>query len=497
MSVINTNISAITAQASMNQIEGDYQKAMTRLSTGMRVNSAADDAAGLAIGEKMTAQVMGIEQAIRNATDGQSLVNTAEGAQKEITSMLQRLREVAVQSSSDTNTGLDRASLTSESKQLISEINRIAETTTFNGMNILDGSFKGKTFQIGADQGQSMQINIDSAKATDIGAYTIKTNASNTAGTASGIASGTDISITGYLGSATIATTANQSAAELAKAVNDATAQTGVTAKAETNVKLSGMSAATTVSFKVNDVSIGTVNIADTNDLTSLRDAINNVSNQTGVTAKMGDTNGEIILTDANGDDIKLKDYNVGDDAATMSVQALESDGTAAVTAALTLDEAGTAGTDDAATITGVVTMSSAFDFSAGSVGTAATEDDGTTFFKDGRDAVSADLTSVAQIDLSSAKKAAEAITVLDTAMQAIAKSRADLGAVSNRLDSTISNLSSISTSVSAAKSQIMDADYAQESTNLARSQIIAQASQAMLAQANSNQKQVLSLIKG
>ncbi|MFD1808746.1 hypothetical protein ACFSHQ_13380 [Gemmobacter lanyuensis] len=114
MSVINTNISAITAQASMNQIEGDYQQAMTRLSTGLRVNSAADDAAGLAIGEKMTAQVMGIEQAIRNATDGQSLVNTAEGAQKEITSMLQRLREVAVQSSSDTNTGLDRASLTSD-----------------------------------------------------------------------------------------------------------------------------------------------------------------------------------------------------------------------------------------------------------------------------------------------------------------------------------------------------------------------------------------------
>ncbi len=497
MSVINTNISAITAQASMNQIEGDYQQAMTRLSTGLRVNSAADDAAGLAIGEKMTAQVMGIEQAIRNATDGQSLVNTAEGAQKEITSMLQRLREVAVQSSSDTNTGLDRASLTSESKQLVSEINRIAETTTFNGMNILDGSFKGKTFQIGADQGQAMEINIDSAKATDIGSYTIKTNASNTAGNASGIAAGTDISITGYLGSATITTDANQSAAELAKAVNDNTAQTGVTATAETNVKLSGMSAATTVSFDVNGVSIGTVNIADTSDLTSLRDAINNVSNQTGVTAKMGDTNGEIILTDANGEDIKLENYDVGDDAATMSAQALETDGTDAVTGPVTLDEAA----DDAATITGSVTMTSAFDFSAGSVdpsgGGLATEDDGTTFFKDGRDAVSADLTSVAEIDLSSAKKASEAITVLDTAMQAIAKSRADLGAVSNRLDSTISNLSSISTSVSAAKSQIMDADYAQESTNLARSQIIAQASQAMLAQANSNQKQVLSLIKG
>ncbi|MFN7051379.1 MAG: flagellin [Gemmobacter sp.] len=489
MTTINTNISAITAQASMNQVEGDYQNAMTRLSTGLRVNSAADDAAGLAIGEKMTAQVMGLEQAVRNATDGQSLVNTAEGAQKEITSMLQRIRELAVQSSSDTNTALDRASVGSEAKQLISEINRIAETTTFNGMKLLDGSYAGKTFQIGADQGQTLNIDIDSAAATDIGAYTVKSNVTAADAATSDIAAGTDISITGYLGSATVTSTAGQSAANLAAEVNANTASTGVTASAETNVKLSDFSAASTVTFSLNDVSIGTVNISDETDLSSLAEAVNNVANQTGITAKLSDDKASITLTDAKGNDIKISDYDTGVDDTTLTVTALEVDGTAATTAAIDLTDTTAAITD--ATITGQVTFASAKDFSVGASDTTA----GESFLETATQ--SADLESVAEVDLSTADGAAKAITVIDTALQAISASRSELGAISNRLESTISNLSSISTSVSAARSQIMDADYATESTNLARSQIISQAAQAMLAQANSNQKNVLQLIKG
>lgn len=490
MTTINTNITAITAQASMNQVEGDYQTAMTRLSTGLRVNSAADDAAGLAIGEKMTAQVMGLEQAIRNATDGQSLVNTAEGAQKEITSMLQRIRELAVQSSSDTNTALDRSSLGSETKQLISEINRIAQTTTFNGMKILDGSYSGKTFQIGADQGQTLKIDIDSAAATDIGVYAVKSNVSAVGATASGITAGTDISITGYLGSATVTSTSGQTAADLASKVNENTASTGVTATAETNVELSGFSAASTVTFNVNNVSIGTVNISDKNDLSSLADAINNVSNQTGVTAKLSEDKASLVMTDAKGDDIKISGYDTGVDDTTMTVTALEVDGTAtATTTAVTLTDTTSAVTD--ATVTGQVTMQSSRDFSVGASAVTA----GESFLETATQ--SADLSSVAEVDLSTADGAAKAITVIDTALQAISASRSELGAISNRLDSTISNLSNISTSVSAAKAQIMDADYATESTNLARSQIISQAATAMLAQANSNQKNVLSLVKG
>ncbi len=489
MTTINTNITAITAQASMNQVEGDYQTAMTRLSTGLRVNSAADDAAGLAIGEKMTAQVMGLEQAIRNATDGQSLVNTAEGAQKEITSMLQRIRELAVQSSSDTNTALDRSSLGSETKQLISEINRIAQTTTFNGMKILDGSYSGKTFQIGADQGQTLKIDIDSAAATDIGVYAVKSNVTAAGAATSSIASGTNISITGYLGSATLTSTSGQTAADLAGKVNENTASTGVTATAETNVQLSGFSAASTVTFNVNSVSIGTVNISDANDLSSLADAINNVSNQTGVTAKLSEDKASIVMTDAKGDDIKISGYDTGVDDTTMTVTALEVDGTAASTTAVTLTDTTSAVTD--ATVTGQVTLQSSRDFSVGASDTTA----GTSFLETATQ--SADLSSVSEVDLSTADGAAKAITVIDTALQAISASRSELGAISNRLESTISNLSNISTSVSAAKAQIMDADYATESTNLARSQIISQAATAMLAQANSNQKNVLSLVKG
>lgn len=490
MTTINTNIPAITAQASMSQAEGDYQQAMTRLSTGLRVNSAADDAAGLAIGEKMTSQVMGLEQAVRNATDGQSLVNTAEGAQKEISSMLQRIRELAVQSASDTNTALDRASVGSEAKQLISEINRIAETTTFNGMKLLDGSYTGKTFQIGADQGQTLSISIGSASTRDIGAYTVKTNVTAAADTASGIATGTEISITGYLGSASVTTTAGQSAADLAKAVNGATAQTGVTATAETNVQLSGFSDASTVTFKVNNVSIGTVNISDKNDLSSLADAINNKANQTGVTAKLSDDKSSIVMTDTRGNDIKLSDYDTGVAGTTLTATALEADrktsGTAA-TSVVTLDS----GADVAATITGQVSFQSGKDFSVGSSDTTG----GSSFLETATQ--SANLASVSEIDLSTAEGASKAISVIDTALQAISASRSELGAISNRLESTMSNLSNISTSVSSAKSQIMDADYATESTNLAKAQIVSQAATAMLAQANANQKNVLSLIKG
>lgn len=494
MTSINTNINAITAQASMSKVEGDYNTAMTRLSTGLRVNSAADDAAGLAIGEKMTAQVMGLEQAIRNATDGKSLVDTAEGAQKEITSMLQRLRELSVQSASDTNTALDRASLGSEAKQLISEVNRIAETTTFNGMKVLDGSFNNKQLQIGADQGQTLSLNIDSAAATDIGAYSVKSNVSLAeGGTDTGIAADNKLSITGYLGSATVTTTAGQSAADLAKAINSTTASTGVEASAQTTVQLSGFSGASTVNFDVNGVSIGTVNISDSSDLRSLADAINNVSSQTGVTAKMGEDNSSIIMTDASGKDLAITNYDTGVDDTTMTLTALNVDGTAAGSTAGVHTSTLTDTTDavTSAHVTGQVTMNSADSFSVGSSDTTA----GESFFENA--AASAKLDSVAEIDLSTTKGASEAIKVIDVALQAISKSRSELGAISNRLDSTISNLSNISTSVSAAKSQIMDADYATESTNLARAKIISQASTAMLAQANANQQNVLSLVKG
>ncbi|MBQ1203643.1 MAG: flagellar filament protein, partial [Loktanella sp.] len=242
MTTINTNIGAITAQANMKRVNQDMTAAMGRLSSGLRINSAADDAAGMAIAQKMTSQITGLNQAVRNATDGKNLLDTTEGAHVEVSNMLQRLRELAVQSANDTNTASDRSNIGAEAKQLVTEINRVAKDTTFNGMNVLDGSFANKQFQIGADSGQVIQISVDSAAATEIGANTLKTNVSLAAGagtTDTGIVAGTTINITGFAGAAELTTSAGQSAQELTAAINAVSSSTGVTASAETNVRLS------------------------------------------------------------------------------------------------------------------------------------------------------------------------------------------------------------------------------------------------------------------
>jgi flagellin len=490
MTTINTNIGALSAQANMTKVNNDFNTAMTRLSSGLRINAAKDDAAGMAIAEKMTSQVMGINQAVRNATDGKNLIDTTESAHVEVSSMLQRVRELAVQSASDTNTGSDRGNITAEARQLLAEINRVAENTTFNGMKVMDGSFSGKQFQIGADAGQTLSISIDSTAATDIGAHKQSTLAS---ASATGVAA-QDIVITGSAGSAEISATAGQSAESLAAAVNAASSQTGVAATAKTQATLSftgAAAAAGTVSFTINGTSIGTgvaisTDAAGDLDLTSLRDAINSKSASTGVTATMGDDNTSIVMTDANGSNITLDDYThtATTPGITLSVDADGDPATAAVTSALAVGAA--------STVTGQVSFTSTESFAVSATAAA------TGFFGNAAAAsFTSDLDAVADIDLSTAESSAKAIEVIDVALQKISQSRGDLGAVSNRLDSTISNLTNISVSTQAAKSQIVDADFAQESTNLARGQILSQAATAMLAQANSSKQNVMSLLRG
>ena len=492
MTTINTNIGALSAQATMSRVNMETQTSMERLSSGLRINAASDDAAGMAIAEKMTAQIRGLGQAVRNATDGKNLVDTTEGAHVEISNMLQRLRELSIQSANDTNTSSDRQNLALEGTQLITEINRVAKDTTFNGMKILDGSFTGKQLQIGADAGQTIAIDVDSAAATDIGAHTVNTAVSLASGTGdTGIAAGNDMTITGYAGSSTITSTAGQSAKSLAEAINAVTADTGVEATAVSNAKLSGLTGATTVSFDLNGVSIGSVNISDATDLSSLKDAINNQSGQTGVTAKMGADNSEIIMTDRDGNDIELTNYTTADaGVTTLDITALNADGTdsgaVAGTHVQTLDAANTDGY-----VTGQVSMTSTKSFSVGSVNVTP----GASFFEAAGN--SSALDSVAEIDISTADGASNAIKVIDVALTKINQARSQLGAVSNRLDSTISNLTNISVNVEAARSGIKDADFAKESTSLARGKILSQASTAMLAQANSSKQNVMQLLRG
>ncbi|MCH2076594.1 MAG: flagellar filament protein [Rhodobacteraceae bacterium] len=486
MNVINTNIGAITAQANMNKINQDMNQAMSRLSSGLRINSAADDAAGMAISEKMTSQIQGLNQAIRNATDSKNLIDTSEGAHQEIQSMLQRLRELSIQSANDTNTSSDRAVLNAETAQLVTEINRVAETTTFNGMNILDGSFVGKRFQIGADAGQTIEVGIDSAAARDIGANTVRSTAGGVAGAAltdTTIAAGTTIDIASTLGTAQFTTTSGQSAEELVNAINGTSASTGVSGTATTKVALSGMSAAATVSMTLNGTGISAVGITDTADLTALADAINDQSGVTGVVATMGNTNAEIILTDDSGADIIFNNVVLSGTGDTLDMQALNADGSNAGASDQFTD------TDVTGAVTGQVELTSAQSFSVGSSVTNTTAAFQAT-------TTGSSLESVASIDLSTQQGAEAAIGILDVALEKISQSRSELGAVSNRLDSTISNLTNITVNVEAARSGIMDADFAKESSSLSKANILSQASTAMLAQANANSQNVLQLIQ-
>ena len=184
---INTNVASLNAQRNLGISQSNLAKSMQRLSSGLRINSAKDDAAGLAISDRMTAQIRGLNQATRNANDGISLAQTAEGAMQESTNILQRMRELAVQSANDTNSASDRKSLQAEVSQLISELDRIASTTSFNGQKLLDGSFAGASFHVGANAGETIDFGVASTKTKNIGNVAQGTSSSVTSATAEGV----------------------------------------------------------------------------------------------------------------------------------------------------------------------------------------------------------------------------------------------------------------------------------------------------------------------
>lgn len=500
---INTNLGALMASAAASSVNRSMETSMERLSTGKRINTAADDAAGLAISSRMEAQIRGLQQAVRNAADGQSLIDTTEGAHSEVSNILQRMRELAVQSANDTNVASDRQNLQAEVTQLISEMNRISAQTTWNGVAVLDGSFTGKQLQIGAEAGQTLTFEADSVAATALGNHTVTTNVwaelnavANTIDATKG-----DVTISGRLGSATLNMGASATAADLATAANNVSGDTGVTARAETNAKvnaftLGGGATSDTISFSIgttsaNAVSIGNVVITSASDLRGVRDAINNISGRTGITASMGSSNADLLLKEANGNNILIKDYTSANATkSTMVVTAMNIDGTADTTGTATL--AGVSGTSDDAVVTGQVKFSSTGAFVAtGGTGAA---DDGDAFVVAA--GVASTLGQVAEIDIDTVTGAASAIEVIDAAIEKVSSARGELGAISNRLDNTISNLTNIMTNVASSQSRIQDADFAAESTNLAKSQILQQAATAMLAQANASKQGVLSLLQ-
>ena len=469
---INSNISSLNARRHLNGANRSLSRSFERLSSGLRINSAADDAAGLAISNRKGAQVRSLNTAVRNGNDGISLIQTSEGALSESSNILTRMRELAVQAANDTNTNSDRASLQSEVDQLIDELNRIGSQTEFNTISLLDGTYEDQTFHVGFKAGQTISVSIGDMRATALGAEA-KTVLDDGRVDSVAIAAG-DVVINGTTIRASVdgddtnfEAVAGASAISKAAAINDSSGLTGVTAVVQENfVETNQISAATVTagSLLINTVDVGPVTNVLANDAGGgLVAAINAIQGATGVTAEVDSTTGKITLTAEDGRDIQTI--------------------AAAGTAAAAWFGAGT--TDTRAELQ----LESLDDFFLGGANVAAR-------LEIDPDLIERDFTNtVSAIDLSTRAGANDALQVLDAGIDGIASQRADLGAVQNRLESTISNLQSVAENLAAARSRIRDADFAAETAELTRAQIIQQAGVAMLAQANTSPQAVLSLL--
>lgn len=507
-STINTNIASLNAQRNLNQSQSALSTSLQRLSSGLRINSAKDDAAGLAISDRMTSQINGLNQAARNANDGISLAQTAEGGLSTATDLLQRMRTLTVQAANGTNSSSDRSSIQQEVGQLQQELNRVANTTQFNGQNVLDGTLNNAQFQVGANANQTINFSIGSAQASAIGNNALAQNTGGTmvnavSGTAKGAfaannVAGGALTIQGNgTSSGAITVAAGASGKAIADQINAASGNTGVSASATTQATLAGFAAGTvSLTLQGAPTSAGAANpvtvsatLASSTDLAGLTKAINDQTGSTGITAVADLSTGKIALTQAQGYDIGVGN-NTAQAAITMTGAGAADGGSAA---AKTLAASGTAG--DTATVGAKVTLSSSSAFTASSAGLG--------IFSGSAGAVqSSALSSVASIDVTATTNgtptgANDALKVIDAALANISNSRASLGAIQNRFTNTISNLQATSENLSSARSRIQDTDFAAETATLTRGQILQQAGTAMLAQANSLPNGVLSLLRG
>ncbi len=691
---INTNVSSINAQRQMVKAGAEMDKAMTRLSSGMRINSAKDDAAGLAISNRQTSQIRGLDQAVRNANDGVSLIQTAEGALGESTNILQRMRELAVQSSNGIYSDADRSTLDAEVKQLTKELDRIAKATSFNGQNILDGSVKKVELQVGTEAGQTIDLKLQAvdAKTLGMGSLTsdlmgdeitatfdsqisltngdllingqsvikdtdfvgstdtvedllnkINENVTgvtasmvvelNASGVGTGVVAGSGLTITltqlnGTSSTLVYTVTDTKNLQEFADKVNsvsggaisatiDDEGKLRLMAKDAQTLAISGagntglgdtsdrgrivltsdngdpitiergatgtLDKLDRLGFReireagtlegaalVNDdsgaheaLAVGELTIngvvideTDTDTLQGKIDNINKVSDQTGVIAKASsnitlDFTGYLASMAATTDQLSLNgvtyDLNLSISATNTDIATAinsfkeESGVTARVTGrnivlesdrgAITINAAtSAAGVSLIGSVSGLQNIQQSMVDSLGafvqSTTTIATS--GTLTYQAGarlklestngnpisielsNDADAARLglketnnlsggsfgQSISSISIDTAANASKALKVIDNALNTVNDIRSNLGAVNNRLDFTVSNLMNVSENTAAARSRITDADFAAESANLSRSQVLAQASQAMLAQANAKPQQVLSLLR-
>ena len=503
---VNTNVSSLNAQRNLTKSSDGLATSMERLASGMRINSAKDDAAGLQISNRLTSQINGLAVAQRNANDGISMAQTAEGAMQESTNILQRMRELALQSANGSNSYEDRTALQKEVTALQTELTRIAETTSFGGQQLLDGSFGTKAFQVGANANETISVSLSSVAADDIGTKQINLQSADGFGqalTASGDTAGANpiantmtYTIKGANGEDEVVTMqANSSAKTAATDINGISNKTGVEALAKTQLQFELGAGYTdtedTVTFDLNGTSISAAA-----SLTGIADSINAVSATTGVTASFNEDN-ELILEDVDGDDITIEDYAVDDNgtpstALTADITAMGFDGTkAAAPVTLTADTANDGSGTDSTRVLGAIQLNSSKSF------TVTGNDDALVAAANVDNTINSTSVGVDEVDIRTQTGSQDALAIIDAAIAQIDSQRADLGAVQNRFGHTISNLSSISENVSASRSRIQDTDFATETAHMTKNQILQQAGTSILSQANQIPQAAISLLGG
>jgi flagellin len=469
--VLNTNINSLVAQGSLSTSGSQLSTALQQLSSGLRINTPGDDAAGYAITQGITSQIGGLNQAAQNAANGVSLAQTGAGALQEITNDLQTMRNLAVESLNATNSAQDRADLNQEFQQLSADIDNVAKTTSFNGVNLLDGTFQGQAFQVGANVGQTITVSsVASARTNALGVYT-GTNQANQAVTA-GAASAFSVTVGGS--TYNLGTVATDAAAISAAINSGGVAGLSATANASSGIGTQALTgtAAGTSTFTLNGVTISVNNVvgnAAANRANALA-AINAVSASTGVTA--ADNGAGLTLSSSTGQTITVAGFAAG------------------TATAATLADYGLGGAALAAPVTGTVNVS--YNAPNGVSGNLVFAGAGfaQTY------AIGSTGTAIAASSVLTVNNSNASLASIDAALQQIAASGAQLGAFQNRFQAAITGLNTTATNLTSARSSIQDTDYAQATSNLSKAQILQQASTAMVAQANTVPQNVLTLLQ-
>ncbi|MFS2124679.1 flagellin [Pseudomonas sp. Pseusp97] len=482
---VNTNIASLNTQRNLNGSSNSLNTSLQRLSTGYRINSAKDDAAGLQISNRLTSQISGLNQATRNANDGISLAQTAEGALQQSTNILQRIRDLSIQSATGSNSDADRAALQKEVAAQQAELSRIADTTTFGGRKLLDGSFGTTSFQVGSNAYETIDVTLKDASSTSLGSYQIGGGASTSSAGASaagttvtasiaasgaGFTSGT-VTVVGNGQTKDISIASGDSAKDVASKFDGAISGMTATARTVVQADVAITSGAASFTLDVGSQQVSIVGVTSTKDLA---DQINSNAGKLNVSANYDAKTDKVTITSATGENIVFGADSAGA-TGTINVAAQGTDGTFGATS----DVAAAGGK-----AIGYVQLNSSTSYAL----TGSTSE----LFSSNK----ATLSTVADVDISTADGAQRAVAVIDNALAAIDSQRADLGAVQNRFTNTIDNLTNIAENATSARSRIKDTDFAAETASLSKNQVLQQAGTAILAQANQLPQSVLSLLR-